>query len=202
MHHRALSRLLGNPALRRWLAAALAALTVGGSLHLVLQRPGPGEVPALVAVRDLPVGTVPRAADTELRHLPPDALPAGVLTERPPAGAALAVPVQAGEVLTGADLRGSALLDGLADVVAVYLPVADAAVAQTAGAGDRVDVHSPVDGAVVAREALVLRSTSAQSPGLWVAVDEPTAAALAAARGADPLGTALLVALHAHGPPG
>ncbi|ANS78778.1 hypothetical protein SGUI_1382 [Serinicoccus hydrothermalis] len=194
---RGLTRFLRRPVLRRWLAAVLAATTVGGSLHLVLGRPQPGEVPAVVAVRTLPVGATLTARDTQLRHVPPDVLPEGHLAEPPAEGSSLAVPLQAGEVLTAADLRTSSLLAGLDDVVAVYLPVADAAVAGATLAGDRIDVHSPVDGSTVASEALVLRAGAGEEPGLWVAVDERTASELAAARGADPLGAALLVAVRA-----
>ncbi|WP_083652720.1 MULTISPECIES: SAF domain-containing protein [Serinicoccus] len=196
---RELARVLRHPVLRRWLAAALAAITVGGSLHLVLTRPQPDEVPVVVAARQLAVGTTLSARDTELRHVPPDLLPEGFLSAAPEVGASLAVPVQAGEVLTTADLRTSALLDGLEGEVAVWLPVTDAAVATATVAGDRIDVHSPVDGDRVARGALVLRPGTGEEPGLWVAVDEGTAGDLAAARGADPLGAALLVAVRATG---
>lgn|GEM_PF-6024856 len=188
-------RRLSHASVRRWLAAALAAVVVGGGLHLVLSQPRPEDVPVVVATRLLSVGTPLGPGDTELRHLPPDALPAGALTTAPTGSAHLAVPLQQGEVLTRADLRTSGLLAGVDDAVAVFVPLADAAVAEATGAGDEVDVHSPVDGAVVARQALVLQARTGDQPGLWLAVEEDTAAGLAAARGADPLGAAMLVAV-------
>ncbi len=183
------------PSARRWVAAVLAAAVVGGGLHLVLSRPGPEDVPVVVATRMLPVGAGLREGDTEVRRLPPTALPAGALDHPPAEGARLAVPLQAGEVLTGGDLRTSGLLEGLPGRVAVFVPLGDGVVAEALAAGDEVDVHSPVDGTVVAEEALVLQARAGEAPGVWLAVDESTAGALAAARGADPVGAALLLAL-------
>ncbi len=180
---------------RRWVAAGLAALVVGGGLHLVVSQPRPEDVPVVVAARALPVGAPLTPGDTELRQLPEAALPAGALHELPAGGAQAAVPLQAGEILSAADLRTSALLAGLPGRVAVFVPLGEPAVAEALGAGDAVDVHSPVDGSVVAREALVLRTRVGEAPGLWLAVEEDTAAGLAAARGADPAGAALGVAL-------
>ena len=180
---------------RRWAAAGLAALVVGGGLHLVVSQPRPEDVPVVVASRGLPVGAPVREGDVELRHLPGSALPEGALQDVPAGDARAAVPLQAGEVLSAADLRTSALLEGLPGRVAVFVPLGESAVAEAVGAGDEVDVHSPVDGSPVAREALVLRTRVGEAPGLWLAVDEVTATGLAAARGADPAGAALSVAL-------
>lgn len=183
---------------RRALAALLAAVTVGLVAHLALSRPAPEDVGALVAVRDLPVGTVLAAGDLEVRHLPPRALPADALTDLAlAAGRTAAVPLAAGRVLVPDDLRTSALLDGLAEgSVAAYLPLAEPEVTAALEAGDRVDVHSPVDGTVVVAGALVLRSAGGERPGLWLAVDTPGAQALAAARGSDPAGASMQVSLH------
>ncbi|KUG55799.1 hypothetical protein AVL62_05805 [Serinicoccus chungangensis] len=177
------------------MAAVLAALVVGGGLHLVVSQPRPEDVPVVVAARALPVGAPLGEGDTELRHLPASALPEGALEGLPPGRHQVAVPLQAGEILSAADLRTSALLEGLPDRVAVFVPLGEPTVAEALGAGDAVDVHSPVDGAVVAREALVLQTRGGEAPGLWLAVEENTAAGLAAARGADPVGAALSVAL-------
>ena len=133
-------------------------------------------------------------------RLPPRAVPASGLRDAADAtGQVLVAPVVEGEILTGSDLRTSGLLSGMpSGTVAVFVPLQDAAVASAAGAGDLVDVHSPVDGSTVAAAARVLRSlSSADATGLWLAVDPDTARGLAAARGADPLGAALLVALRA-----
>lgn len=185
---------------RRTLAAVLAAVTVGLVTHLVLSRPSPDDVVALVAARDVPVGATLGPSDVELRHLPERALPRGALTD---AGTALglraAVPLTAGRALVPDDLRHSALLEGLTEgTVAAYLPLAEPEVPAALGAGDRVDVHSPLDGTVVVTDALVLRSATGERPGLWVAVDTLGAQALAAARGADPAGASMQVSLQAH----
>ena len=183
---------------RRWLAALLAAVTVGLLAHLALSRPAPDDVDALVAVRDVPVGAVLERADLELRHLPPRALPPDALRDPAlAAGRTAAVPLAAGRVLVPDDLRISALLDGLAEgSVAAYLPLAEPEVPAALGPGDRVDVHSPVDGTVVVAGAVVLRAAAGERPGLWLGVDTPGAQALAAARGADPAGASMQVSLH------
>lgn len=183
---------------RRVLAALLAAVTVGLVVQLSLSRPAPEDVGALVAVRDVPVGTVLDQADLELRHLPARALPPDALTDPALAtGRSAAVPLTGGRVLVPDDLRTSALLDGLAQgSVAAYLPLAEPEVSAALAAGDRVDVHSPLDGTVVVAGALVLRSAAGERPGLWLGVDTPGAQALAAARGADPAGASMQVSLH------
>ncbi|MFK5581986.1 SAF domain-containing protein [Serinicoccus sp. LYQ131] len=190
------ARRWSTPGLRRVAAAVLAGVTVAGGLHLVLGRPAPDDVPVVLAARQLSVGQVLDAADVEVVLLPPRARPAGALTDLGAAhGARLVTPVGAGEVLTSSDLRTTGLLAGMPPgTVAVFVPLADEAVALAATPGDLVDVHGP-DGAVVAREGLVLRSPQPGTSGLWLAVDTGTAQELAGARGADPLGAALQVAL-------
>ena len=192
------ARRLARRGARRWLAALLAAGTVGGGLHLVLTRPAPDDVPVLVATRELPLGSTMSASDVEVVMLPPRAVPAtGLSAAADATGQVLAAPVVEGEMLTQSDLRTSGLLSGMpSGTVAVFLPVQDAAVASAIGSGDVVDVRSPVDGSTVADAARVLQSLSTGgATGLWLVVDPSTAGDLAAARGADPLGATLLVAL-------
>lgn len=179
----------------------LAALTVAGSLHLVLSRPSPRDVPVVVAVHQLAVGDQVGAQDVEVLLLPPRGQPDAALVDPSQAyGHQLVTPVGAGEILTTGALRTTGLLAGLpAGSVAVFVPLAEEAVARAATPGDLVDVHSPVDGTVVARQSLVLAAGQDEATGLWVAVTPGTAEALAAARGADPLGAAMQVALR---PPG
>lgn len=179
--------------MRRALAALVAALTVALVAHLALTRPAPDDEPALVAVRELPVGHVVTASDVEVRLLPPRALPDGVLTGTDQAvGRTLGAPLAAGSILDGTALSSSGLLTGLeGEQVGVYLPLAEPSVPASLVASDRVDVHSPVDGSVVVSGALVVRTSTGDRPGLWLAVDRPGAAALAAARGADPAGASL-----------
>lgn len=184
---------------RRILAALLAAVTVGLVVHLSMSRPAPEDVPAVVAVRDVPVGEQLGPGDVEVRRLPKSALPPHALTDAAAAaGRTAAVPLTAGRVLLPDDLRTAALLDGLAEgTVAVHLPLAEPEVPGALAAGDRVDVHSPLDGTVVVDSALVLRTTVGERPGLWLAVDTPGAQSLAAARGADPAGASMQVSLQA-----
>lgn len=180
------------------LAAALAALTAGGTAYLALNRAADDAVPALVAVRALPVGHLLGDGDLQVRGLPAPAVPVGALTQVETAvDRTVVAPLAEGEVLTTVDVRTAALLTGLVEgTVAVFLPLSEPAVAASVQAADLVDVHSPVDGSVVVPRALVLRSGGGEQPGLWLGVDRTGAQALAAARGADPAGAALQVALH------
>ena len=183
--------------LRRVAAALLAALTVGLALQLALTRPAPEDVPALVAVRAVPPGQVVRAGDVQVRRLPPQALPDAVLTSAEQAiDRPAAVPLVAGRTLVAADLHTASLLTGLAEgTTAVFLPLAEAEVPAALVPADRVDVHSPVDGSVVVPGAVVLRTTGGERPGAWLAVDRAGAQALAVARGSDPAGASLQIAL-------
>lgn len=184
---------------RRTLAAALAALTAGGTAYLVLDRPSADAVPVLVAVRELPVGHRLTDGDVHVQDRPARAVPVGAVTRTEAAlDRTVVAPLAQGETVTVLDLRTSALLAGLADgTVAVFLPLSEPAVAASVEAADLVDVHSPVDGSVVVARALVLRAGEGERPGVWLAVDRTGAQALAAARGADPVGASLQVALHA-----
>lgn len=153
------------------------------------------------------------AGDVTLRQLPPDALPSSAVAQ--PAqvvGRPVASVLSQGEVLTAHDVGTGSVLQGQpAGSVAVWLPVPDAAVAEALSAGERVDVHSPVDGRRVVEDVLVLAvrsgasgssgligttSLARESGGSWLALTPDQSTALAAARGADPAGGALLLALH------
>lgn len=187
-------------------AALLAALAVGGAAKLAIDRPSPGTALVWVAARQVPVGTPLQAADLSARHLPEDLVPHGAVTSvdavvgRPTTS--LLVP---GETVTATDVHASALLRGQGEQTrAVFLPVPDRAVLASLTEADRVDVHSPVDGHLVADSLLVLavdRGPAAggigadPEGGAWLAVTREQAFSLAAARGADPAGGALLLAL-------
>ena len=132
----------------------------------------------------LPAAAVPEAALREAAGLE-DAVAASVLTP--------------GEVVTAADTRVPGLLAGQPEgTVAAFLPVGDPAVLSALHAGDRVDVHSPLDGSPVLTEVLVLGAAPGERGGAWLAVSPGQAGDLAAARGADPVSGALLVSLRAH----
>lgn len=126
---------------RRVLAAGLAAGAVAAGLHAV----GPPEAAAitvLVADRDLPGGSQLDPAGLRTASMPKALAPVNAL--RPGAdlaGAVLAAPLTAGEVLTTARLVGPSLLEGY-DTALVGVPVrlADPAVARLLHTGDLVDV--------------------------------------------------------------
>lgn len=202
-------------ALRRGLAAVLAAVAAGGTAYVALVRPVEDGAPVLVATREMPVGAVLSADDVTVEQRPTGTTPASAL--RDPAEA-VGLPVSAvlvqGEVLTDHDVRTVSVLQGQpSGSVAVWLPVPEAAVAEALSAGDRVDVHSPVDGRAVVEDVLVVAvrpggtgrdgagligttGLSSDGGGAWLALSRGEAEALAAARGADPAGGALLLALH------
>lgn len=184
--------------LRRWLAAGLAAVTVATAVYAVLGRPDPEDVPALVARHAVPLGQPLSGADVEVRLLPPRALPTGALTSPDEVAERVAVsPLVAGQVLTSPTVSTAALLTGQpAGTVAVFVPLSEPAVPHSLAPADRVDVHSPVDGRVVVPAALVLRASTGEENGLWLAVDPPGAEAIASARGSDPAGAAMQVAVH------
>lgn len=175
----------------------LAALTAGGTAYLALDRPAVDAVPVVVAARQLPVGHRLVDGDLRVRDQPAQAVPVGALTGTSAAlDRTVVAPLAEGEPVTSLDLRTSALLAGLAEgTVAVFLPLSEPAVAAALEAADLVDVHSPVDGSVVVARALVLRAGAGEQPGVWLSVDPAGAQALAAARGADPVGASLQVAL-------
>jgi Flp pilus assembly protein CpaB len=167
----------------------------------------------VVASRQLPVGAVLAHDDIEVRQLPADAVPSTAVSD--PAevvGRPVSAVITEREVLTAHDVRTGSVLQGQPEgTVAVWLPVSDAAVAEALSPGDRVDVHSPVDGRRVAQDVLVLAVRTAPSGstgligsgglaggagGAWLALSPQHSTQLAAARGADPAGAALLLALH------
>ncbi|MFK5645362.1 hypothetical protein ACI3ET_02425 [Ornithinimicrobium sp. LYQ121] len=201
---------------RRVAAALLAAVVVAGLTRLTVARPAPGTTPVVVATGEVGVGSELTAGVLGVLHLPVDAVPLHALTRVEEAvGHRASTVLSTGEVLTRHDLGTASLLSGQPpDLVAVWLPLPDGALVVALTAGDRVDLHSPVDGRPVVEDALVLRVDTGRGPppgaggvgglvgggadgpaGVWLALDSGDAVALAAARGADPSGAALLVAL-------
>lgn len=164
--------------------------------HLVTSRPVADGVPAVVAVREVAVGTELASGDVAVRQVPRSALPDGALRD---VGEALGRPTASvlapGEVLTRHDVRTADLVTGLGSgTVAVWVPLGEAAVTAALAGGDRIDLRSAGDGAVLARGVLVLAVRSGEQGGAWVAVGDEQAGALAAQR-ADPLGSGIQVAL-------
>lgn len=184
--------------------------------HLALDRGSGGEVPVLVATGQVAVGSVLSPADVEVRRVPTSVVPAGALTRPDDAvGLPATAVLSTGEVLTTHDVRtGSLLAGGAEGELAVWLPLPDDQVAAALSPGDRVDVRSPVDGGLVVSSVRVLaapaagagagsglvRAATGPGPsdgrGAWLAVSPEQSGALAAARGADPAGAGLMLALH------
>jgi pilus assembly protein CpaB len=185
------------------LRRALAALLAAGALLLALRSPPTAAaqrtdtVAVTVVTRDLPAGAVLGRADLTAARWPPARVPAG--TRPDPGelvGRRLAGAVRAGEPLTDVHLVGPGLTAGLpTGQVAAPVRLADLAVTALVRTGDRVDVLATAPDAaraeVVAAGARVLAAPGppAAAPtgalddaGLLVlAVDEATAARLAAA---------------------
>jgi hypothetical protein len=167
--------LLGHPTARRALrtraAAGVAALVVGLSVTVTLQRARSLELawgptrPAVVAVRDLRAGEVLDDDDVVVRRLPPAVLARGVLVD-PPIGRTLRTDVRAGEPLTDARLLDPDALgdsdgsDGPSAIVRVVTGQGSV-VAPPLSTGDLVDVHGRDPGrpglvGLVAADALVV----------------------------------------------
>lgn len=179
------------------LAACLVALVVAGLGYAALARPAPGTVPVVVATAPVALGEELTSGVVAVRHLPAPALPQGALGDLTTVlGRRAAGPLVPGEVLTPVDVHAARLLDGLpADVGATFLPLPEPGVLAAVTEGDHVDVHSPVAGDLVAGRLLVLGVRSGEDGGVWLAVPPEEAKALAAARGADPMGAGLLITL-------
>jgi Flp pilus assembly protein CpaB len=122
---------------RRLLAAGLTAVAVGAGLHAAAPPP-PDRVDLTVAARDLPAGSVLGAGDLTRAAVPPDAVPAGMVTH--PDGRTLAAPLRAGEPVTDVRLVGPTLATAYPgrDAVPVRLP--DAGMAALLRVGDRIDL--------------------------------------------------------------
>ncbi|WP_395696020.1 RcpC/CpaB family pilus assembly protein [Nocardioides sp.] len=122
---------------RRLIAAVLAAAAVAAGLHAATAPP-PATVPVVVAVRDLPSGTVVGSGDVRTVGFAPGSVPAGDVTD--PVGRTLAAPLREGEPLTDVRLVGPSLTDGYPGLVAVPVRLPDAGVAGLLTVGDRVDL--------------------------------------------------------------
>ncbi|GAA3576353.1 SAF domain-containing protein [Amycolatopsis ultiminotia] len=147
-----LSRLPALPDLRRLrgprarlIRRCLAAALLLSGLLLLLLPPAARGAPAtttVVSARDLPAGSVLRAADVRLLTVPDDVRPAGALTAPEAAvGRLLSGPARAGEPITDVRLVGAGLpVMGEPGSVTVAVRLADAAVAELLRPGQRVDV--------------------------------------------------------------
>ncbi|WP_370542070.1 SAF domain-containing protein [Amycolatopsis sp. FDAARGOS 1241] len=158
-----LRRLNGRRArlVRRFLAAALVLSGVLLFLHPGSARGAPGTA-TVVSARDLPAGSVLRAADLRLADVPDDVRPAGALGSLDAAvGRLLSGAARAGEPLTDVRLLGSALpAKGESGTVTVAVRLADAAVAELLQPGQHVDVVAAPDAthtaSALVRDAMVV----------------------------------------------
>lgn len=144
---------------RRSLAFVCASGAVLAGLRVVAPPP-PDTVAVLVATRDLPAGAVIGRGDVELRHVPPELDPDGVLEARQVLGRTVAAPLRRGEAVTDARVVSESLLDGYPGMVAVPVRIPDPGAVGLLVVGDRVDVLAadPGEGAAetVAADAVVI----------------------------------------------
>ena len=126
---------------RRLLAAGLLAGSAACAISALSPAPPPTARVA-AAARDLSGGTTITADDLRTVRVPPDAVPAGAITDaKLLTGRVLAVPVRAGETITDVRLVGPALLRGYGDrLVATPVRIADAGSARLLRPGDVIDV--------------------------------------------------------------
>jgi hypothetical protein len=157
------------------LIAAVVLTLVAGTLHLTTS-PWGAPTTVLVAARDLSVGQPVGPDDVRRADWPASLVPAGAVTEV--AGTVLA-PVPAGSILTDLHLGdgglGAALPAGRA---AVGLP---AELVPDLPPGSTIDLVAPdldARGVILASRAVVLADDGTQ---VWVVVDHPEAADVAAA---------------------
>ena len=122
---------------RRLLAFVCAAAAVLVGLQTA-RPPAPPSDLVLVAARDLPSGTVLRAADlTQVRYAEGTA-PTSL--DPRPLGRTLAAPLRRGEPVTDLRLVSPALTDGYPGLVAYPVRIPDAGVVALLRVGDRIDV--------------------------------------------------------------
>lgn len=145
---------------RRLLAVLCVAGAIAAGLRATAPPPAPS-VEVLVATRDLPAGAVLGPGDLATAALPPEAKPAGALTDPAVAERAiLAAPVRAGEPVTDVRLVGPGLADTAPGTVAVPVRLSDAAQAGLLRVGDEVELLATDPEArtttTIANEAVVL----------------------------------------------
>jgi Flp pilus assembly protein CpaB len=185
---------------RRGCATVLAGLA---AVLMVRGDPDRAVVPVVVASRDLEPGRALVSDDLQTVRRPAGELPDGAV--RDPArltGRVLAGPMRAGEIVTDVrvlDSRMAAAATGGVNVRIVPIRPADPGLDEIVRPGDRVDVvavarrspdepdraDTPTAPTVAARDAVVVSVSAATSRSnpqhvVLVAVDEPSAASLAA----------------------
>lgn len=155
-------------ALRRAAAALAAGLAVWWIVDASLAVGAPAQHRVLVAARDLTTGTI--LASGDLREVPwhGESVPETLLAAPHEAvGQVLNGPLRAEEPLTRTRLGAGSLVQGFAeDTVVVQLPRSGIGGVSLVRAGDRIDVLSTADGAVVAKNVQVLAVTGGDAQDL------------------------------------
>lgn len=151
---------------RRLIAAALAACAVLAGLRAVAPPP-PDTVEVLVAVRDLPSGTVLSDDDLTSRTYPVELAPPAASGSA--AGRVLAAPMGRGEVLTDVRVVGPALAAAAPGETVLPVRLPDAGMATLLRVGDEVDLVATDPGtgstSVVARDVTVLATPAGVPDG-------------------------------------
>jgi hypothetical protein len=157
------------------MVAAAALVLAAGTAHLTTS-PWGAPTSVLVAARDLSVGQPVGPDDVRRTDWPASLVPAGAVLE--PAGTVLA-PVPAGSILTDLHLGDGGIGASLpAGRAAVGLP---AELVTPLPPGSTIDLVAPdldTRGVILASRAVVLADDGTQ---VWVVVDHPEAADVAAA---------------------
>jgi pilus assembly protein CpaB len=159
---------------RRLLRAVLIVIAVAIVVARLSPKPAP-TTEIVAAARDLPAGTVLRAADLRTIALPPATVPAGATTDvAAVVGSQLSGPLRRGEPLTDVRLTDGVLSRPAVGLVSAPVRLADSQAAQLLQPGQRIDVlaastatESTVSSAtVVAANVMVLAiPIAAASPG-------------------------------------
>lgn len=122
---------------RRTIASACAAAAVLAGVQAVRPPAAPSD-PVLVAVRDLPSGTVLTADDLVEASYAAGTVPSSL--EPAPVGRTLAAPLRRGEPVTDLRLVSPALTEGYPGLAAYPVRIPDAGAVGLLRVGDRIDV--------------------------------------------------------------
>ena len=151
---------------RRLIAAALAAGAVLAGLRTIAP-PAPDTVEVLVAVRDLPSGTLLDDGDLVLRPYPAELAPVDATASAD--GRVLAAPMGRGEVLTDVRVVGPALAEAGPGETVLPVRLPDAGMATLLRAGDEIDLVATDPGtgetSVVASAVTVLATPTGVPDG-------------------------------------
>ncbi|MCW2783494.1 MAG: hypothetical protein JWP74_11 [Marmoricola sp.] len=153
---------------RRGLAAVCAGITVWLLAQAALGPPQE-TVQAWTAAHDLTSGTVLAAGDLRRTAFLPTSVPPGASRSRA-IGRTLAVPVQQGSVLTGADLLGASVLAGYPGRSAVAVRISDPDAVALLHSGDRIgllasDPQGGAPAAEITSDATVLAVPPSSASG-------------------------------------